>query len=77
MQENASILVVEAHLWACAKAFPEPSDPEIIAKFQEISDAMEEGDHISWAHWAMWGKAGTQLSSFRVVPRYRPNFGRK
>jgi len=77
LRENASILVIEAHLWACGRAFPEPKDPEIIAKFEEISQAIEEGDFISWVHWAMWGKAGIQLDVFRIVPRYHSNFGRK
>lgn len=77
MRENASILVIEAHLWLCGRAFPEPSDPEIIAKFVEISTAMETDEPISWVHWAMWGKAGIQLDSFRIVPKYRRNFGHK
>jgi len=77
MWENASILVIEAHLWACGRAFPEPKDPEIIAKFEEVSMAIEEGSYIDWVNWAMWGKAGIQLDSFRIVPRYRRNFGQK
>lgn len=77
LQENASILVIEAHLWACGKAFPEPTDPEIIAMFEVVNFAIERREPISWAQWAMWGKAGIQLGSFMIVPGYRRKFGRK
>ncbi len=77
MWENASILVIEAHLWACARAFPEPSDVEIIAKWEEVGQIVEDGMPVSWAQWAMWGKAGIQLDEFKVIPPFRRNFGGK